>query len=57
MALVVVSERCNRGNWVGRGESMVGESLVPTEGGEGVVASGFGLWTGASEGWGGGVAR
>jgi hypothetical protein len=31
--------------------------LVPAVAGWGVVARGFGLITGASEGWGGGVAR
>jgi hypothetical protein len=35
---------------------MVSESLTPAVGGVGVVASGLGLITGASEGWGGGVA-
>lgn len=36
---------------------MVSDSFVPAVGGEGVVASGLGFCTGASEGWGGGVAR
>lgn len=36
---------------------MQSESFTPAVGGPGVVASGFGLATGASDGWGGGVAR
>jgi hypothetical protein len=40
-----------------RGARATRESLVPAVGGEMVVARGFGLWTGASEGCGGGVAR
>ena len=46
-------------SWGGtlRGLTMESESLTPAVGGPGVVASGFGLTTGASDGCGGGVAR
>lgn len=55
--LAVVSRRYRREYDCWRGARATRESLVPALGGEMVVASGFGLCTGASEGCGGGVAR
>lgn len=44
--------------WVAlRGLAVTRESFTPAVGGAGVVAKGFGLVVGASEGCGGGVAR
>ena len=40
-----------------RGSSVTRDSFTPIVGGVGSVASGFGLMIGASDGWGGGVAR
>jgi hypothetical protein len=39
-----------------RGSRLTKVTLTPVVGGEGTVASGFGLMIGASDGWGGGVA-
>lgn len=41
----------------GRASRLMNESFVPAVAGWGVVAKGFGLITGASDGCGGGVAR
>lgn len=56
-ALLAVSSR-NKREWdCWRGATTTIDSFVPAVGGDIVVASGFGLCTGASEGCGGGVAR
>lgn len=46
---------CDCEGW--RGARATSESFVPVVGGDTVVARGFGLWMGASDGCGGGVAR
>ena len=45
------------GVWPRRGCTITSEHLTPLVGGRTFVARGFGLTTGASDGWGGGVAR
>jgi hypothetical protein len=55
--LAEVSGRYSREYEGWRGARTTMDSLVPALGGDMVVASGLGLCTGASEGWGGGVAR
>lgn len=57
LVLFVVSTRYNRDCESCRGARTSSESLVPAVGGDIVVARGFGLCIGASEGWGGGVAK
>lgn len=56
-SVVVVGVSLKRAGGGVRDSRLRREILVPVVAGCGVVANGLGLTTGASDGWGGGVAR